>query len=102
MLSLKGERIRIMTEPEYNIEVLCTCYSLEELHMQRCKLCDGTKHNGPDIIDDITIDVLDKAIACYGEEKYKQIREQMVKNRISMAVFNSITFCKLSVNFGIK
>lgn len=86
MFSLKGERIRIMTEQEYNIEVLCTCYSLEELHMQRCKLCDGTKHNGPDIIDDVTIDVLDKAIACYGEEKYKQIREQMVKNRIEYGI----------------
>lgn len=69
-----------MTE-EYNIEVLCTCYSLSELNMQRRKLYDGTTQNGPDLIDDVTIEELNKAISCYNEEKYKCIREEMLRNR---------------------
>lgn len=75
-----------MTEQEYNMEVLCTCYSLEKLNARRCELCAGAAaHNGPDVIDDVTIDVLNKAIQCYNTEKYKQIREEMLRNRIKLS-----------------
>ncbi len=72
----------LMTEREYNIEVLCTCYSFEELELRLCKLQDGITQNGPDVIDDITIEELNEAIACYFEEKYKRIRNEMLKDRI--------------------
>lgn len=39
-----------MTEKEYNIEVLCTCYSLKELSMQYEKLNNGIFTNGSDVM----------------------------------------------------
>ncbi|MCM1221375.1 MAG: hypothetical protein NC548_43530 [Lachnospiraceae bacterium] len=76
-----------MNEQEYNIEVLCTSYSLERLKMQRQKLlCAPVIQKSPDVIDDVTIDVLDKAILCYDEERYKSIRDEMQRNRIKWGI----------------
>lgn len=71
-----------MTEREYNIEVLCTCYSIEELKLQLCKLQNGIAQNGPDVIDDVTIEELEEAISLYYKKKYKCIRHEMSRNRI--------------------
>ena len=70
-----------MTEQEYNIEVLCTCYSLERLKLQQKKLSEGTISIGSDVIDDAAFEELSKAILCYDEEKYKLIRDEMQRNR---------------------
>lgn len=71
-----------MTELEYSIEVLCTGYSLEELKRQRCELCESVSQNGFDLIDDVSIEVLNKAISCYNKEKYAHIRDEMQRNRV--------------------
>ena len=71
-----------MTEKEYNIEGLCTCYSLKELSMQYEKLNNGIFTNGSDVIDDVSIDLLQEAILHYNDKKYRNIRDEMKKNKI--------------------
>ncbi len=34
-----------MTEQEYILEVLCTCYTIEELNSRYHKLCNDNVHN---------------------------------------------------------
>ncbi len=68
-----------MTEKEYNIEVLCTCYSLERLILQKKKIESAIIPTGCDVIDVVTPEELDLAISAYNEEKYKQVRDNMKK-----------------------
>ncbi len=68
-----------MTEKEYNIEVF---YSLKELSMQYEKLNNGIFTNGSDVIDDVSIDLLQEAIFHYNDKKYRNIRDEMKKNKI--------------------
>ena len=80
-IEIRKENI-VMTEKEYNIEVLCTCYSLKELSMQYEKLNNGIFTNGSDVIDDVSIDLLQEAILHYNDKKYRNIRDEMKKNKI--------------------
>lgn len=80
-IEIRKENI-VMTEKEYNIEVLCTCYSLKELSMQYEKLNNGIFTNGSDVIDDVSIDLLQEAIFHYNDKKYRNIRDEMKKNKI--------------------
>ena len=73
-----------MTEREYKIEVLCTCYSLETLKEQLEKLRAGIAQNGPGIINDVDIMELDEAISSYDEERYRLIREELDREKESL------------------
>lgn len=75
-----------MTEREYTIETLCICYSMEELNAQLRKLHNGAKHDGPDIIDGAPVDILEKAISSYNDEKYNDIREQIKKGKAEFGI----------------
>lgn len=78
-----------MTEQEYILEVLCTCYSLEELNLRYRKLCNDNVHNSSsssDVIDNSSIDQLDEAIRCYNEEKYTNIRNEMIRNKMKYGI----------------
>lgn len=75
-----------MTELEYSIEVLCTDYTLIELNRQRSRLKKGVLHKGADLIDNVSLGVLNKAISYYNEEKYVSIRSEMIENRVKYGV----------------
>lgn len=78
-----------MTEQEYILEVLCTCYPIEELNLRYRKLCNDNVHNNPnssDVIDNVSIDLLNEAIRCYNEEKYINIRNQMLRDKIKYGI----------------
>ena len=76
-----------MNELEYNIEVLCTCYSLEELEKQCKRLCDGISDKGSnDLINNVSIEVLNQAISCYDKEEYVHIRREMKENRVKHGI----------------
>ena len=67
----------INEEKKYNIEVLCTCYSLDRLIEQREEVFSGTAQDGPSVIDRATLEELDTAIAAYNDEQYSLIRDDM-------------------------
>lgn len=75
-----------MTEQEYTIETLCTCYSLKRLNDQLYKLYNGIKQDGPDIIDDAPINILEKAISCYNDKEYQTVREQIAKDKLHYGI----------------
>lgn len=68
-----------MTEKEYNIEVLCTCYSLNRLSEQRKKVIANKARVGRDVIDVATLDELTIAISTYDEKIYKDVRDDLKK-----------------------
>lgn len=50
--------------------------------MQYEKLNNGIFTNGSDVIDDVSIDLLQEAIFHYNDKKYRNIRDEMKKNKI--------------------
>lgn len=78
-----------MTEQEYTLEVLCTCYPIEELNLRYRKLCNDSVHNNSnssDVIDNVSIALLSEAIRCYNEEKYIDIRNEMLRDKIKYGI----------------
>lgn len=68
-----------MTEKEYNIEVLCTGYSLEDLISQQKKIGSKTLPAGYAVIDVATFEEISMAISSYNDERYRNIRDEMRK-----------------------
>lgn len=67
---------------EYNIEILCTCYTLDYLVMQVEALKNGTALKQIDgkieifeVLPDLTLEELNEAISRYHNEKYRLYRE---------------------------
>lgn len=92
-ISSLGER-EIMTEQEYILEVLCTCYPIEELNLRYRKLCNDNVHNNSnssDVIDNVSIALLNEAIRCYNKEKYIDIRNEMLRNKIKICILMNNT-----------
>lgn len=76
-----------MNELEYNIEVLCTCYSLKELEKQCKRECDGISDIGSnDLINNVSIEILKQATSCYDKEEYVHIRREMKENRVKHGI----------------
>lgn len=50
--------------------------------MQYEKLNNGIFTNGSDVIDDVSINLLQEAILHYNDKKYRNIRDEMKKNKI--------------------
>ena len=75
----------------YDLETLCTCYSLECLKLIRQKRLDGVKppdKPGPWVLDGVpgvwlsndvvwacSMQLLEKAIQCYNNEEFQLIRD---------------------------
>lgn len=68
-----------MTEKEYNIEVLCISYSLDELISQQSKMQSSTNKTGDTVLLNATLEELEIAIATYDNPKYKYIRDDIEK-----------------------
>ena len=80
-----------MTEQEYNLEVICTCYSFEDLNLQYRKLCNGNvnihnNQNSSEIIDNVSMELLDEAMRCYNTGKYVNIRNEMSRDQIKYGI----------------
>lgn len=68
-----------MTEKEYNIEVLCISYSLDELISQQSKKQSATNEIGDTVLLNATLEELEIAIATYDNPEYKYIRDDIEK-----------------------
>ena len=73
---------RLMKKQEDDIYTLCTCYTLDYLIRQADAMRAGIELHEEkaaveilEMIPDLTIDTLEKAISCYDKEKYKYIRD---------------------------
>lgn len=67
----------LKVDHEYEIEVLCTCYSLETLTQQLTKRYNRVEENSSDILYGASVEKINEAISRYDEEQFKSIREQM-------------------------
>lgn len=70
------------TDEEYDIQTLCICYPLEVLIEQRDKVYSGISmmtgnSDVHEVLYTADINTLEKAIACYNEEKYQKVRRKM-------------------------
>ena len=68
-----------MTEKEYNIEVLCISYSLDELISQQSKKQSSTNEIGDTVLLNATLEELEIDIATYYNPEYNYIRDDIEK-----------------------
>lgn len=73
----------VNSDREYDLNTLCTCYSLDRLIGRRNDIYAGNaekpKGETDGIIYTAEVNLLEEAINSYNEEKYKRIRSKMKK-----------------------
>lgn len=73
---------KLTAQVQQNIELLCSCYSLEDLIMQREKLCG--EYENRFVIDKVSLIELDEAIATYNHEEYSIVRKELLADQIKL------------------